>query len=100
MKIMRASKDVFATVAPLLQTAQYAAAKQQLEAIHIEFHDDAVVHLQVHVQLFKIARTQRDWRRLIGQIVPIIFAIPTSLVQRYLGLALPSRMRKMERSGY
>ena len=100
MKIVRASKDIFAAIEPLLQTVQYAAAKQQLEAIHIEFHDDAIVHLQVHLQLFKIARVQRDWRRLIGQIVPIIFAMPTSLVQRYLGLALPSRMRKMERGGY
>lgn len=94
MKIVRASKDIFAALTPLLQTAQYTTAKEQLEAIHIEYHDDAIVHLQVHVQLFKIARAQRDWRRLIGQIVPIIFAVPTSLVQRYLGLALPSRTRK------
>jgi hypothetical protein len=99
MKIVRASQDVFAVLEPLLQAAQYTAAKQQLEAIHLEYHDDAIVHLQVHLQLFKIARAQRDTRRLIGQIVPIIFAVPTSLVQRYLGLALPSRMRKMERGG-
>ena len=94
MKIIRDSKEVFAAIEPLVQTAQYDAAKQQLEEIHIEYHDDAFVHLQVHRWLLRIARIQRDRRRMLGQIVPIIFALPTSIVQRYLGLALPSRMKK------
>jgi hypothetical protein len=94
MKSIRASKEVFNAIEPLLQTAQFELAKQRLEEIHIEYHDDAFVHLQVHRSLLRIARIQRDRRRMLGQIVPIIFAVPTSIVQRYLGLALPSRMKK------
>ncbi|HSB96040.1 MAG TPA: DUF3703 domain-containing protein [Spongiibacteraceae bacterium] len=94
MKIIRNSKEVFAAIEPLVQMGQYDSAKQQLEDIHIEFHDDAFVHLQVHRWLFRIARIQRAAGRMVGQIVPIIFAVPTSWVQRYIGLALPSRMKR------
>jgi len=94
MKIIRDSKEVFAAIEPLVQAGQFDSAKQQLEDIHIEYHDDAFVHLQVHRWLFRIARIQRQGGRMLGQIAPIIFAVPTSWVQRYMGLALPSRTKK------
>jgi uncharacterized protein DUF3703 len=94
MKSMRASKEILSVIEPLLQTAQYELAKQRLEEIHIEFHDEAFVHLQVHRWLLRIARIQGDRRRMISEILPIIFAVPVSYVQRYIGLALPSRMKK------
>lgn len=93
MQLVRDHKEVFADVETLVRSGQLEAAKQQLEVIHIDFHDDAFVHLYVHVWQFRIARTQRNARRLIGEILPIMFAVPTSYVQKYLGLALASRMK-------
>jgi hypothetical protein len=94
MKIKHVQSEIFAEVEQLLAAEQYDAAWQQLEAIHIEHHDEAFVHLRIHVLQWRIARRQHNRRRQVGQILPIIFAVPVSYVQRYLGLALPSRMGK------
>lgn len=94
MKLQTASVELFAELDELIDTAQYAAAKQRLADLHIAYHDVGGVHLRVHLSLMRIARRERDVRRMIGEILPVMFAVPTSLVQRYLGLALPSRRGK------
>lgn len=98
MNVKRSRDEIFEGVASLIEARDYAAANRRLEAIHIEYHDDALVHLAIHVQQLRIARRERKAWRMLGQVLPILFAVPVSYVQRYLGLALPSR-RKNERSG-
>jgi hypothetical protein len=93
MKIRQEVSEMFAVVEQQIASAQYDAANRQLEEIHIERHDEAFVHLRIHMLQWRIARLQRNRRRQVGQILPILFAVPVSYVQRYLGLALPSRLR-------
>jgi hypothetical protein len=94
MKLQSSTAELFAAVDELIGTEQYAAAKQRLAELHVAYHDAGRVHLRVHLSLMRIARRERDLRRIVGEILPVMFAVPTSLVQRYLGLALPSRRGK------
>jgi hypothetical protein len=94
MKISAVQRDLFAEVEQLMAAEDLAAAVQQLDTLHVEHHDEPFVHLRIHVLQWRIARRQRDLSRQIGQILPVIFAVPVSYVQRYLGLALPSRTKK------
>lgn len=94
MKLQTGTGELFAEIDELIDTAQYAAAKPRLADLHIAYHDVGSVHLRVHLSLMRIARRERDARRVIAEILPVMFAVPTSLVQRYLGLALPSRKGK------
>ena len=91
MKTRPNSDELFAGIDELIETAQYDAAKARLADIHACHHDAARVHLRVHLLLMRIGRRQRDARRVVGEILPVVFAVPTSLVQRHLGLALPGR---------
>lgn len=93
MKIKQEFSEMFAVVEQQIASAQYDAANQQLEETHIQQHDEAFVHLRIHVLQWRIARLQRNRMRQLGQVFPILFAVPVSYVQRYLGLALPSRLR-------
>jgi hypothetical protein len=93
MKIKREFSEMFTEVEQLIGDARYDAANRQLETIHIAQHDEPFVHVRIHLMQWRIARLQRNGLRQVGQILPIVFAVPVSYVQRYLGLALPSRMR-------
>lgn len=93
MKVKRSQREIFEGVETLIDSADYTLASQRLEEIHIEYHDDAFVHLRIHVLQLRIARRQRNAWRVLGQVLPIVFAVPVSYVQRYLGLALPSRKK-------
>ena len=69
----------------------HAGAVRALEEAHLLGHDLALVHLRVHLGWMQTALAAWDLRMAAGQVFPILFAVPVSLVQRYLGLALPSR---------
>lgn len=92
MTMQPSADELFAGIDELMAAAQYDAVKARLAHLHACYHDVGSVHLRIHLLLMRIARRQRDTRRIVGEILPVVFAVPTSLVQRYLGLALPGRM--------
>ena len=94
MKMQPSFDELFADIEASIDARQYDAARERLEALHIEYHDAPFVHLRIHVLQLRIARRQRSARGVMGQILPILFAVPVSYVQRHWGLALPSRMKK------
>lgn len=96
MKLQPGFEERFADIDALIAAGRYDAADRQLEEIHIDHHDEPFVHLRVHVLQLRIARRQRNIRRAAGQILPIVFAVPVSYVQRQWGLALPSRMKSRD----
>ncbi|MCA9575205.1 MAG: DUF3703 domain-containing protein [Polyangiales bacterium] len=63
-------------------------AEQQLVSLHIAVHEQAALHQRVHLLWFRLGRAQRSVRMQAGQVFPIVFAVPVSLVHRYLGLAV------------
>jgi hypothetical protein len=93
MKIKIVPADLFAEAERLIAAEQFDVANRELEAIHIEYHCEPFVHRRIHLLQWRIAREQRNVSRQLGQMLPIIFAVPVSYVQRHLGLALPSRVR-------
>lgn len=94
MKMQPSFDELFAGIDASIDAKEYDAAREHLEALHIEYHDASFVHLRIHVLQLRIARRQRNVRGVVGQILPILFAVPVSYVQRHWGLALPSRMKK------
>jgi hypothetical protein len=71
----------------------YHGARRALEQAHVLGHDRAFVHLAVHLKWLQLAVSARNPGMAMGQVLPILFAVPVSLVQRYAGLALPGRKR-------
>ena len=69
----------------------FEAAEVFLEQAHRWGHDMALVHFRVHYLLLRIGWLSKRPVVLVSQILPLIFAIPVSWVQHYLGLALPNR---------
>lgn len=88
---------LFAEVERLWRSGDVLALDEEVEKIHIAHHDDGRVHMRVHGWRMRRALQQRRWLRVGIEILAIPFVVPTSLVQRYLGLALPSRMNEPRR---
>ena len=78
----------------LWRSGNWPLLADRLEEIHIAHHDDGRVHMRVHAWRMRMALRQRRWLRVVIELLAIPFVVPTSLVQRYLGLALPSRMNR------
>lgn len=85
---------LFAEVERLWHNGDWLALDERVEEIHIAHHDDGRVHMRVHAWRMRMALRQRRWLRVVIELLAIPFVVPTSLVQRYLDLALPSRMNK------
>lgn len=83
--------DLFAEIDDLLASDALDAAMIRLEEIHLAYHADAWTHMGVHAYFMRIAWRQHRWLRVVVEMLAIPFVGPTSLVQRHLGLALPSR---------
>ena len=77
--------DLQATIDP---DFAFDDAEQQLVSLHIAVHEQAALHQRVHLLWFRLGRAQRSVRMQAGQVFPIVFAVPVSLVHRYLGLAV------------
>jgi|GEM_PF-1935121 len=88
--------DLFAEIDALLQANALTEAAARLEQIHLTYHDDAWIHMGVHAYFMRIAWRRRHWLRFCVELLAIPFVGPTSLVQRYLGLALPSRRNERD----
>jgi len=83
--------DLFSEVDDLLASDALDAAMLRLEEIHVAHHADAWAHMGVHAYFMRIAWRRRRWLRVVVEMLAIPFVAPTSLAQRDLGLALPSR---------
>lgn len=93
MRLQANFDELFAGIDDQIDAAQYEAAHARLEALHLEHHCEPFVHLRIHALRWRIAVRQRNAMGMMGQILPILFAVPVSYVQRRWGLALPSRLR-------
>lgn len=91
---MKAGAVLFSEIDALLRAGELAPAKERVEAIHLAYHDHALVHMRVHAYFMRIAWRQHRCLRVLIELLAIPFVAPTSLVQRYLGLALPSRRKR------
>ena len=85
---------LFADVERLWRDGNWLALDERVEKIHLAHHDDGRVHMRVHAWRMRMALRQRRGLRVVIELLAIPFVVPTSLVQRYLGLALPSRMNR------
>ena len=85
---------LFAEVEQLWRSGDWQGLDKRVEEIHIAYHDNGRVHMRVHGWRMRRALQQHRWLRVLIELLAIPFVVPTSLVQRYWGLALPSRMNK------
>lgn len=58
-----------------------------LNALHVESHTEAGVHIRTHIALARAHRSLGNYRRAAFELVAIPFAGPASLVHKYLGLS-------------
>jgi len=93
MTLLMECNSLFHEVDELLRVDDLAAATARLEEIHLARHDDAWTHMGVHAYFMRIAWRRRAWLRVLVEMLAIPFVAPTSLAQRYLNLALPSRKK-------
>lgn len=62
------------------------AALALLEQLHHEWHDSPREHVLIHWWQARIAWRCQRYRRAAWEMFALIFAAPTSLVQKYFGL--------------
>lgn len=65
---------------------RYDAAEVLLDQLHKQAHDDAALHVRVHLQTAGLRFEQRRFLDVGFQLAAIPFAVPASWVQKYLGL--------------
>ena len=58
-----------------------------LDQMHTSFHDRALIHVRVHFQSGLTCLSARRWSGALFHFFVIIFAVPASLIQRYLGIS-------------
>lgn len=78
----------FDTVRQLMQDKHLTEALALIKKLHIDVHDQAINHLQVHIHWFCIGYQMQNLKIMSGQILPIIFALPVSFFHRSFGLAI------------
>ena len=62
-------------------------ALQELEHLHREWHADPLRHVQIHGWQARIAWRSARYRRMVWELFALVIAAPTSLVQKYFGIA-------------
>ena len=77
-----------ATIERAIQAGAFDDAERELVALHVAVHEQAALHQRVHLQWFRLGRARGSVRAQVGQVFPIVFAVPVSLVHRYLGVAV------------
>ncbi len=76
----------FSTVSNLVAAGRYKEALSLLEQMHRSWHDRAKEHVLIHAWQARIAWRCQRYRRAAWEVFALIFAAPTSWVQKYLGL--------------
>lgn len=77
----------FDEVRALVVEGRHREALVVLERLHREWHDRAREHVLIHWWQARIAWQSARYRRAAWEMFALVFAAPTSWVQRYLGLA-------------
>lgn len=84
-------EECFRTAESCRTRGAYPAAVEALEQAHVLGHADVLVHLRVHLNWMWIA-IEAGWPgAATGQILPVLFAAPVSLVESNLGFTLFNR---------
>lgn len=83
----------FNTIQLLISQQQYDDALTSIKALHIEVHDRPVLHFRVHQHWLLLAIKKQHKGMMLGQILPLIFAIPVSWFHHYAGLAVKSHKK-------
>ena len=68
-----------------LGRGDHEACLAALETAHKEGHDHARIHFGVHTTWMTLALRTKNVRMALGQVAPILFAVPVSLVHRLTG---------------
>ena len=76
----------FDEVRALVGEGKYTEALVLLEQLHRDWHDSPREHVLIHWWQAKIAWRCQRYRRAAWEMFALIFAAPTSLVQKYFGL--------------
>ena len=58
----------------------FEAAWSALQRAHILGQRDAIAHTIAHWNMLKLAWKQRDFREVMGQLMPVLLAIPLTLL--------------------
>jgi hypothetical protein len=72
----------------LIQQRQWQAALVLAKQLHREKHDQAMAHFHVHGYWFYLAWKQHNLAMMMGQILPLLFALPVSWLHKGFGIAI------------
>jgi hypothetical protein len=76
----------FDEVAEQYRLGQYDEALSRLQYLHREWHARPREHVLIHYWQARIAVSQHRYRRAGWEWLAMLFAAPTSLVQKHTGL--------------
>ncbi|MCC7515811.1 MAG: DUF3703 domain-containing protein [Pseudomonadales bacterium] len=76
----------FSVVREKVAAGEHKEALILLEQMHRAWHDRAWAHILIHAWQARIAWRCQRYRRAAWEVFAMIFAAPTSWVQKYLGL--------------
>ncbi len=82
------NKNTLNDVRQLMLNHQMTDALTLIKQCHIDYHDQAINHLKVHILWFSIGYKMANLKIMAGQILPLIFALPVSFFHRCLGVAI------------
>lgn len=68
-----------------LARGDHEACLTSLETAHRKGHDHARIHFAVHTTWLALAWKRGSARMALGQVAPILFAVPVSFVRRLTG---------------
>ncbi len=66
-----------------IQNGNYELAWKHLEEAHIFSQPDPAMHAFVHWEMLHLARKERNTSEIIGQIVRLLLAVPSSILRVY-----------------
>lgn len=70
-----------------LAAKDFALATSKLDQLHKHYHDRPWWHLQVHLQSFLLGLKMQSPKKMLQELLPIVFAVPVSLVQKTTGIS-------------
>ncbi len=70
-----------------LAAGQVQQAIDQLNALHVECHTEALIHMRTHTTLANAHRQNGNYRRAGFELLAIPFAGPASLAHKHFGVA-------------
>ena len=66
-----------------IESNNHELAWKYLEEAHIFSQPDAAMHVYVHWKIFPLAKKQRDRSEILGQVLRLLLALPSSVFRVY-----------------